>query len=139
MQRNDLAEKKRILIDGEEIPGLVNFAEIPLEKGQLEVPEFSKIRRIQNGITTVPAIEMTYKVARDTNTLEYFKNWYFENEEHDVTVVRTDAAGSEFARTLLPSCECVRYVEPAFDAANPTYAQVMVTIAPWDVIPIEAS
>jgi hypothetical protein len=139
MQRNDLAEKKKVIIDGEEIPGLVNFAEIPLEKGQLEVPEFSKIRRIQNGISTVPAIEMTYKIARDTNTLQFFRDWYFLNQEKDVTVIRTDAAGTEFARTLLPSCECVRYAEPAFDAASPTYAQVMVTVAPWDVVPIDAS
>jgi transcriptional regulator with XRE-family HTH domain len=138
MQRNDLAEKKRVTFDGEEIPGLVNIQEITLEKGQLEVPEFSRIRRIQNGITTIPAIEMTYKIARDTNTLDFFKTWYFENEEKDVTVIRTDAAGTEFARTLLPSCECVRYQEPAFDAANPTYAQVSITVAPWDVLPISA-
>lgn len=137
MQRNDLAEKKRVYIDGEEIAGLVRIAEINLEKGQLEVPEFSKIRRIQNGITTIPAIEMTYKIAKDTNTLAFFKDWYFKNQEKDVTVVRTDAAGVEFARTLLPSCECVQYREPEFDASSPTYAQVTVTLAPWDVTPIE--
>ena len=55
MQRNDLAEKKRVLIDGEEIPGLVYLGAIPLEKGQLEVPEYDRVRRIQNGISTVPA------------------------------------------------------------------------------------
>jgi len=138
MQRNDLAEKKKVFIDGEEIPGLVSFQEIVLEKGQLEVPEFSKIRRIQNGITTIPAVEMTYKISKDTNTLKFFRDWFNKDEEHDVTVVRTDAAGMEFARTLLPSCECVRYMEPAFDAANPTYAQVQATLAPWDVLPIDA-
>lgn len=138
MQRNDMAEKKRILIDGEEIPGLVSIAEIPLEKGQLEVPEFAKIRRIQNGISTMPAIEMTYKIARDTETLDFFKDWYFGDEQKDVTIIRTDGAGVEFARTLMPSCECVRYVEPEFDAANPVFAQVRVTILPWDVTPIDA-
>jgi hypothetical protein len=138
VQRNDLAEKKRVLIDGEEIPGLVSFAEIPLEKGQLEVPEFKKIRRIQNGITTIPAIQITYKISKDTNTLQFMKDWYFNDEEHDVTVIRTDASGTEFARTLLPSCECVRYYEPPYDAGNPTYAQVQITISPWDVIPIDA-
>jgi hypothetical protein len=137
-QRNDLAEKKRIGFDGVEVPGLVNFAEVPLEKGQLEVPEFSRIRKIQNGISTVPAIEMTYKIARDTDTLAFFRDWFLQDEVKDVTVIRTDAAGVEFARTLLPSCECVRYSEPAFDAANPTYAQVMITILPWDVLPIDA-
>ena len=138
MQRNDMAEKKKILIDGVELPGLVNFQEITLEKGQIDVPEFKKIRKIQSGITTIPAVELTYKTARDTNTLQFLKNWYFDDEVHDVVVVRTDASGAEFARTLLPSCECVRYQEPAFDAASPTYAQCPVTVLPWDVIPIEA-
>ncbi|MHC4717628.1 MAG: hypothetical protein ACYS5V_11710 [Planctomycetota bacterium] len=138
MQRNDMAEKKRVLFDGEEIPGLTNIQEIPMEKGQLEVPEFHRIRRIQNGITTIPAVEMTYKIAKDTNTLKFFRDYFNNDEDHDVTIVRTDAAGTEFARTLLPSCECVRYLEPGFDAANPTYAQVQVTLTPWDVIPIDA-
>lgn len=133
-----MAEKKRVLIDGEEIPGLVNVQEITLEKAQIEVPEFKKIRRIQSGITTIPAIELTYKLARGTSTHKFMKDWYFNDEQHDVTIVRTDASGAEFARTLLPSCECVRYQEPAFDASAPVYAQVPITIAPWDVLPIDA-
>jgi len=137
MQRNDLAEKKRITFDGEEIPGLVNFQELSLEKGQLEVPEFSKIRRIQNGITTIPPVDLTYKIAKETNTLKFFRDWYGRDEEKDVVIIRTDASGVEFARTLLPSCECVRYLEPAFDASNPTFAQVQVTLVPWDVTPID--
>lgn len=137
-QRNDLAEKKKVIIDGEEVPGLVNFGEIPMEKGQLEVPEFSHIRRIQNGISTVPPIEMTYKLQRDTETLQFFRDWYFNDESKDITVIRTDASGNEFARTLLPDCECTRYLEPAFDASAPVYAQVQLTILPWDVIPIGA-
>lgn len=138
-QRNDMAEKKRVEIDGEEIPGLVNFQEITLEKGQLEVPEFDRIRRIQNGIITIPAVEMTYKIARDTNTLEFFREWYYQSQQKDVTVIRTDGSGAEFARTLLQSCELVRLQEPAFDAASPTYAQVAVTMAPWEIIGISAA
>ncbi len=138
MQRNDLAEKKKIMIDGEEVPGLVNFGEILMEKGQLEVPEFSFIRRIQNGITTIPAVEAIYKIQRDTETLQFFRDWYFNDESKDITVIRTDASGNEFARTLLPDCECVRYLEPAFDGSAPVYAQVSVTLLPWSVIPISA-
>ena len=85
-QRNDLAEKKRVEFDGVEVPGLVNIAEVPLEKGQLEVPEFSRIRKIQNGISTIPAVEAVYKIAKDTNTLEFFRTWYFEDEVKDVTI-----------------------------------------------------
>lgn len=138
-QRNDMAEKKRVEIDGDEIPGLVNFQEITLEKGQLEVPEFDRIRRIQNGITTIPAIEATYKIARDTNTLAFFRDWWNLNQQKDVTVIRTDASGAEFARTLMQSCELVRFQEPAFDAASPTYAQVGITFAPWEIISIDAA
>lgn len=138
-QRNDMAEKKRVEYDGDEIPGLVNFQEITLERGQLEVPEFDRIRRIQNGITTIPAIEMTYKLGRDTNTLAFFRDWWNQNLQIDVTVIRTDASGSEFARTLLQSCELVRFQEPAFDAASPTFAQIAVTLAPWEIISIDAA
>ena len=138
-QRNDLAEKKKVMIDGVEVAGLVRIQEIVLEKGQLEVPEFSRIRRIQNGIITIPAVEFTYKIQRDNGTLDFMKAWYFANESKDVTIIRTDGSGAEFARTLLPQCECVRYLEPEYDATAPLYAQVQITVCPWDVIPIEAS
>ena len=138
MQSNDMAEKKVILFDGEDVPGLVNWGEIILERQQLEVPEFDRIRKISNGITTIPAIEFTYKVARDSVTLQFFREYYQQHQEKEVTVVRVDAAGIEFARTLLPFCQLIRYREPPFDAANPTYAQVGGIILPWDVIPISA-
>lgn len=136
MQTNNMAEKKRVLYDEEEIPGLVSFAEISLERAQLEVPEFDRIRRISSGILTIPPIEVVYKLARDSETLQFFTDYYFQNLEFDVTIIRTDAAGVEFARTLLPDTQIARYAEPAFDAANPVYAQVAFTLLPWDVIPI---
>lgn len=134
MQTNDQAEKKRVLYDGFEVPGLVNFGEIVLERNQLEVPEFDRIRRISSGITTIPAIEVIYKIARDSETLVFFQDYFTNQQEFDLTVIRTDAAGIEFARTLLPQTQIVRYAEPAFDAANPTYAQVPITLVPWDVV-----
>lgn len=138
MQRNDQAEKNRVEIDGEEIPGLVRVGETSLEKGQIEVPGYDKIRPIQNGVSTVPAIEMEYKLTKGTNTLQFFRQWYRRNESHDVTKIRVDAAGEEFARTLYPDCECVRYAEPEYTADSPGYARVMVTLAPYDVNPIDA-
>ncbi len=138
-QKNDLAEKKKVMIDGVEIPGLINVQEIPLEKGQLPVPEFKKIRLIQNGMSTIPPVAMTYKIQRDTETRSFMKDWYLNDESKDVTIIRTDGSGVEFARTLLPQSECVRYFEPEYDAAAPTFAQVQITLAPWDVIPIEPS
>jgi len=135
-QRNDLAEKKRITWDGEEVPGLVSITEIPLERGIIDVPEFDRIRKIQNGITTVPEVTMVYKVQRDSKAFNFFKSYFLNNETHDAVVIRTDAAGAEFARTMLQSCECVRYTEPEFDAASPTYAKVTITVVPWEIIPL---
>ena len=138
MQTNNMAEKKRVLYDGEEVPGLVSFAEISLDRTQLEVPEFDRIRRISAGIFTIPAIDCVYKLARDSETLQFFQDYYFQNLQFNITVIRTDASGVEFARTLLPDTQIARYNEPAFDAANPVYAQISFTLLPWDVIPIQS-
>lgn len=136
MQSYDMAEKVRITIDGEEWQGLVNFGEISLEKDQIEVPEFKHIRKIQSGITRIPAIDVTFKISRNSKTFQMIKSWYFNDEIHDIVKIRTDASGTESSRTLLTACECVRYYEPPFDGAAPTYAQVQTRFLPWDIIPI---
>jgi hypothetical protein len=138
MQKGDMAEKIRLYVSGDEIPGLVNFGEIVVERGVIEVPEFKRIRNIQNGIEKLPVIECTFKVARDSKTLKLLRDWYYNDEVKDITKVRTDAHGVEFSRTLLPGCECIKYQEPQFDGANPTYAQVQTKFVPWDVIPVES-
>jgi hypothetical protein len=131
-----MAEKTRLLFDGVEIPGLVKYAGFTLEEGTIEVPEFSKLRNITNGIVKEPLIECTYKIARDSSTHQYFRS-YFENKEvHDITVIRCDRDGKEFARVLLQSTECNKLVDPPFDGASPTYAQVVIGLVPWDVIKV---
>lgn len=135
-QRNDLAEKKRVLWDGEEIPGLVSITEITYEKGIIEVPEFKRIRKIQNGITTFGEVTLVYKVQRDSKGFVFCKDFHQKDETHDGVVVRTDASGAEFARTLLQSCECTYMSEPEFDAANPTFAKITIRIVPYEVIPL---
>jgi hypothetical protein len=130
-----MAEKVRLFMDGEELTGLVNFGEIVLERGLIEVPEFHKIRQIQSGIEKIPAIDVTFKIPRGSNIYKILKDWYFNDEVHDLVKVRCDATGTEFARTLLPSCEMTKWHEPGFDGANPTYAQIQTRFIPWDVIP----
>jgi len=137
VQSQDMSEKKRVLFDGDNVAGLVSISEISLEKGEIEVPEFHFKRKIQDGIISIPAVELEYKIARATTTAKFFRDWFFNDEEKDVVIVRTDASGTEFARTLLPQCECTKYAEPPFDAASPTYAKVSVTIVPWNVTPID--
>lgn len=138
MQRNDMAETNSLLIDGNEIPGLTALQEVELTKGELEVPEQGKTRRISDGNVTIPAIQATYKIKRDTETLSFMKNWFDGNEVHDVTRIRRDGHGSEFDRELWPACELVRYYTPAYEAATPEYAQVQITMVPWDITHVEA-
>jgi hypothetical protein len=138
MQTHDMAEKVRILYDGVEVPGLTKYAGFTLEEGTIEVPEFAKIRNITNGIVKEPLIELTYKTARDTNTLTFFRSFFENKESHDLTIIRCDRDGKEFARVLLPSTECNKLVDPPFDGAAPVYSQVTVGLVPWDVIKIAA-
>lgn len=133
-----MAEKKRVFIDGQEIAGLVKMGEILVEMGTIEVPEFHRIRVIKNGMKKIPIVEFTYKIVRGTETQKFFRDWFYDDLDHDITIVRTDATGEEFARTLMPGCECIQYQEPEFDGANPTYAQLHVKIVPWDVLPIDS-
>lgn len=137
MQPNDMVEKKKVIIDGVEIPGFVYAGELKREKGRVDVPEFKKKRKIQDGITTYPEYELRYKIARGTSTLKFFRDWYNKDQVKDVTIVRTDAHGSEFERILLSQCECVDHTVPETDLASPTYAQVKLVIAPWEITEID--
>ena len=138
MQENSMAEKKRVMIDGEEIPGLVYVGSIRLEKGTLEVPEFSRIRTIQNGIKKIPPLELRYKINRGTNTLQFFQDWNDDDEIKDVTIIRCDAHGTEFARKLLQQCECHVVEDPETDSSNPGYAMVTAIILPFEITDLEA-
>lgn len=137
-QSYDMAEKVRAYWDGEEIPGLVNMGEISIDVNQIEVPEFEITRLIDSGVRKIPALEMTYKIARESKTLKYFQNFFYNKESHDLSKVRCDADGVEFGRTLMPSCRCVGFTEPAYDAASPTYAQCKLKFAPWDIFPVQS-
>ena len=68
-QRNDLAEKKKVTWDGEEITGLVSVGTLPLEDGAIDVPEFNYIRKIRNGQRTIPELQMVYKLQRDSKAI----------------------------------------------------------------------
>jgi hypothetical protein len=138
MQPNNMAEKRRVYIDGDEIPGLVYSGELRLEKGTIDVPEFQRIRKIANGVSVIPPYELRYKISRGTNTLKFFQDWYNNNEIKDVTVVRTDAHGAEFGRTLMSECECHVKADPEADMANPTYAMITIIILPFEITDLDA-
>ena len=132
MQKHQLVEKKKVYWDGEEKEGLVRVADITLEKSTVEVPSFKRIRILQSDITKLPAIEFEYLISRDSDALKFFEDFYNDNQVKDCVISRTDAHGDEFARRLWQECECIKITEPAYDAANPTYAKITVTVVPWE-------
>lgn len=136
MQNNEMVEKKKALFDREEIPGLVSVDEISEEKRSVEVPGFNKIRDVQSDITKLPQLVLKYKLENNTNTKQFFDDYFDKNETKDITIIRTDAHGVEFDRITWTQCEALTRTTPAYDAANPEYASVTMTFAPYDKIPV---
>jgi hypothetical protein len=126
MQPSDQAEKIRAYFDGQEVVGLVSVGERPREEQTVEVPSFSKIRPINNGITKYTPIEMKFKLMAGANTLQFFRDYYEQEQVKLCTISRTDGHGVEFARTNYMDSECYKLVEPAYDAASPNYAQITI-------------
>jgi hypothetical protein len=134
MQQNSMVEKQKLLIDGQELPGLVKVEEIPFEKMIIDVPEFEWIRKVNANVTTMPTLKATYSLQRNSPTLKFMRSWYDNNEVHDVTLKRTDAHGVEFEKMLFQDCENASKNIPAYDAGSPTYAQVVINIIPYNAI-----
>lgn len=134
MQQNEMVEKKKAEWDGVEIPGLVNVGEITREKRVVEIPSFRRIRDVQSGIEKLPQVQLIYKLERATNTLQFFEDFFDNNEVKDLEIIRTDAHGDEFKRKVYSDCEVISITEPAYDAANPDYAKITVTVAPYNIV-----
>ena len=138
MQSNEMVEKKKCYWDGVEIAGLVSVAEITREKRTVEVPSFKKIRDVQSDIQKLPQVTLVYKVERNTNTLEFFENYFEKNEVKDLEIVRTDAHGVTMprGRKIYSQCEPISISEPAYDAASPDFSKITIVVAPYDIVPI---
>jgi len=136
MQKNSIADKRRLIIDGFELPGLIAVGDITLEKGQLDAPEFKVLRKISNGIKTIPAIECTYKLDRDTESKKFIEDWFNKSEIKDVVCIYTDASGTEYRREIWSKTEIVRKNAPAYDAASPGLMRYEITLLPWDIIEV---
>lgn len=136
MQNGSMAGKVKVLYDGEEIEGLTRFGDVPLENGTIDVPTFNHIRKVQSGVTTMPEVRLTYETRRNTKTRKFFKDYFHKKEKHDVTIIRCDADGVEYDRELWSAVECNHFSENEFDAGSPTYAQINVTLLPYDITPV---
>jgi hypothetical protein len=135
-QNHSMARKMRVLIDGEEIDGLVKFGEVALEKGMIDVPSYHRIWKISNGITTMPEVTLVYETKRNTNTRKFLRDWYNNHEVKDMTIIAIDASDVEFDRVIWSDVECTKLVEPESDLSSPTYAQMTVTLLPYDITPV---
>lgn len=136
MQNGSMAGKVKVLYDGVEIAGLTNFGDEPLENGTIEVPTFNKVNKIQSGVTVMPEVQLVYETRRNTNTRQFFKDYFYKKEKHDVTVIRCDADGTEYGRELWSAVECNKFHENTFDAGSPTYASVTISLLPFDIVPV---
>ena len=130
--RNDRVSKIQIKVDGVEVINLVKVNGMKVEKGVVEVPAYDRIVSIQNGIRNIPPLELEYKDSVGGNAVDVYNDWFEKNEIHDVTIIFLDATGVEFDRHTAPGCECSAYERPGYDATNPEYAKIMVTLLPYD-------
>ena len=128
IQLNDMALKRKILIDGEEIPGLVETSALKDEEGIVEVPSFNRKIPVKDGVKMLDPVDCVYKIQRDTITEKFFRDWYYKNEYHDVTYLNTDATGAEVNKLLCRDCECKKFDQRAFNAAGIEFFGIAVTL-----------
>ena len=136
--KSDQVEKKILLIDGQELPGLIGIDEYIIEDDVVNIPGRDKVIPVRNGVKKIPSIGATYKINRNSETLKVLQDWYNKGTVMDVTLIRTDGAGNEFKRELWPNTEISKINAPAYDANTPVAAQAIVTFLPEDIIDIAA-
>jgi hypothetical protein len=132
-----MAMKIRFLVEGDELPGLTKFGAVPLENGTIDVPTFNRILKIDNGVTTMPTVPCTFETRRNTITRKFLTDWKDKHEKHDVTIIKCDAGGVEFARDLWQDVECNKREDPEVDLASVSYARMDVVFLPYSIDPVE--
>ena len=138
MPKGDIIEKIKLLVDGEQKSGLVNISEWSDEEATVKVPGYDKNVPVPNGVREIPEPEATYKVQKDSLTLQFFLDWKNKHETHDVTIIKVDRSGAEITRQLWPNTEVSKVSNPAYDGSSPTYSQITVKFCPEDIIYIKA-
>lgn len=128
MQKNYMGLKRKLLYDGEELPGLAECSLVKDEETNIDVPTFNRIFSIKSGVKRFEPINIKYVVTRETKTKKFLHDWFKNNEYHDVTVINTDSTGEEVDRWLLRDCECSRYEEPDYVASDVVYFGISGTI-----------
>ena len=139
MPKSDMTEKRILEIDGEPLPGLVSISEYEDAHITVTVPGNDRNVPVKSHVRTIPEIDATFKIQRNSQTLQILEDWYkTPGETHDVTEIYTDGGGTEFKRKLWQNVELMKYNGPGYDASAPTYAQVMVRFGPENIIYLQA-
>lgn len=133
MQQNDMARKIKIEIDGLERANLIYVGAIERNQVVTEVPEFAKLKSIITGVDTIPPIDFGFKYTRDSETKQFFKDWYVNNEVKNVILVEVDGSGADIDRITLLQCECSKYSIPEYAAEAPSYYRIDITLLPYDI------
>lgn len=136
--KGDMVEKRRILVDGEELEGLVNIEEPTVEKGVVNVPGADRLTPVSNNVRTIPQVPAVFKLTRNSRTLKVLQDWFEKSQYKDCVIIRTDGSGAEIARELWPNTEISKFNGPGYNAESPAFAQQLVTFLPENIIPIDA-
>lgn len=135
MQQNDMVRKIKMQVDGGAMVDLIRVGEINLEDASpQEVPSFDRVVTVLSGVTKINPVDISFKIRRNSDTITVVEKWCSKNEVKDVILIETDGHGAEYQRKILPSCEAGNLVLPEYDAAAPVFAQVNITIFPFNVI-----
>lgn len=138
MAKSDMVEKRKLLVDNEEIKGLIECPEYEIAEGVVEVPGQSKTVPVKNGVRVIPQIPMTFKITRGSTTYNFFKDWRNKNEVKNCVMIRTDGRGKEIARELWPNVECSKLNGGPYDASAPATSIANVVLLPEDIVDIDA-
>ena len=135
--KSDQVEKRVLTVDGEILEGLINVDQYELTEETVNVPSNRKTVPVKNGVTTIPPINATFKVTRDSRTLSVLQTWRINNDFRNCVMIVTDGSGAEIRRELWPNTECSRIAGPAYDASSPVVSSLAVTFLPEDIIDID--
>ncbi len=128
-QKNDMAMKRKLIFDTtNEVPGLVEVSDLVDEEGTIEVPGFARKVNIKDGVKIYAPLDCVYKIQNETNTQQFFYDWFNKNELHDVTIINTDGVGAEINRWTLNDCECSKYSERTYNAGGVEFFGIAITI-----------
>jgi len=134
MQRQGITVVKILLINGQQIPGLLKFPEAGPEEDAIEVPEQGFTGVIGSGQRKLKVLDVEYLIKRDSITLGYHLDWDASSgEERDVVLLHTDKTGdpaNAFMREIFESCGLGPIRTPDFDQASRKFAQFKVSYFP---------